>query len=616
MHRIAIILVFMILLSAIPACAQGAPVSFSQGTGASPPAREIWFEDLRDSPEVGDLDKGGAEKVLRAVATALSANEGTAQGELSDLPRTWLADRAPRILFLSASDGRRHARTAIGSGRGLKPALVDALARLRRRGVGKDRARWLKLDVVRRREKRLELLPRGRLDIDRSLEGIAFPRSLGVAFLPDELVSHTILNSEGRFVFRNLIDAILRRGGRPANRLSALGKQPVDAQTFSTWSYFLGDDRFVRLYRGHATGVEISAKVLLESARAAGDYLERAVSSQGKFAYSYLPKTNRVARRYNMVRHAGTIHSMLELYDVTRDGELLDSARRALGYLLDHIKDYAEGERRMAVLVSQGKVKLGGVALAILALAGYVEATGDRGHLEVMSRLGQYVLHSQGGTGKFIDQRYHPSMIARKDFTSEYYPGEAILALMRLHALDPREEWLDGAEKGARYLITVRDAGVPTLELIHDHWLLYGLNELYRQRPVELFLEQVMRIARAITAGQNRDPTHPDWLGSYYEPPRSTPTATRTEGLLAAYALARDHGRREDAKRILESIRLGIGFQLSTQHLPEKVMYLDDPQRTLGGFHRSLTDFEVRIDYVQHNISSLLGYYQLLRGGK
>jgi len=126
-----------------------------------------------------------------------------------------------------------------------------------------------------------------------------------------------------------------------------------------------------------------------------------------------------------------------------------------------------------------------------------------------------------------------------------------------------------------------------------------------------LYLDHALRIARAIVQSQNQDPVYPDWRGSYYRPPRSTPTATRMEGLYAAYQLARDFGDWQEAKTILESIQLGIAFQLQTQFRPESVLYLKDPQRALGGVHRSLTNFEIRIDYVQHNISSLLGLYRL-----
>ncbi len=41
-------------------------------------------------------------------------------------------------------------------------------------------------------------------------------------------------------------------------------------------------------------------------------------------------------------------------------------------------------------------------------------------------------------------------------------------------------------------------------------------------------------------------------------------------------------------------------------------MHFDAPQRALGAFHRSLTNDEIRIDYVQHNISALLGLWRIL----
>ena len=62
----------------------------------------------------------------------------------------------------------------------------------------------------------------------------------------------------------------------------------------------------------------------------------------------------------------------------------------------------------------------------------------------------------------------------------------------------------------------------------------------------------------------------------------------------------------------MAAIRLGVAFQLQTQFRPESVLYVSDPQRALGGFRRSLTNYEIRIDYVQHNISSLLGLYRIL----
>jgi hypothetical protein len=200
-----------------------------------------------------------------------------------------------------------------------------------------------------------------------------------------------------------------------------------------------------------------------------------------------------------------------------------------------------------------------------------------------------------------------------KEFTSRYYPGEAILACLRIQPFDPEGPWLDAAARGARWLIEVRDAGVPTKELTHDHWLLYGLRELLRHRPDELYRGHAERITTAILTSQNlRGLLEPDWCGSWYTPPRSTPTATRSEGLMCAWEIAVDAGDQARADRIKAALGEAIRFQLRTQVRPESALHLKSPWRALGGFRKSLTDYEIRIDYVQHNLSALLGFRRIL----
>jgi len=194
------------------------------------------------------------------------------------------------------------------------------------------------------------------------------------------------------------------------------------------------------------------------------------------------------------------------------------------------------------------------------------------------------------------------------------HPQTVSYRLARLNALDGDDAWLDAAEKGARWLIEVRDAEVPQERLNHDHWLLYALNDLHRKRPKDIYPAHARRIVDAILAMQNLEPDLPDWRGSYYRPRRSTPTATRTEGLCAAWRLERDHGDEARAERILAAIQAGVEFQLQMQFGPESSLYLDDPARVEGGFRKSLTDYSIRIDYVQHNISALLAYRAILDG--
>ncbi len=570
------------------------------------PAFEIWFEDLA-GPLTLEGEEGAA--VVRAAYKTLTAGITT----LAAFPDPWQRDVAPRVVFLSATSGRRRAQVVTGAGRGLRRALEDAVRRLLRAGVNAKEIQWLKIDFVKAVGSTVGILPGAPIAIRRGLEGIAFDRSLGFAVLPEEVVSYRMLDARGRVMRDGVERVTAARGAALDAKILKRVMRPLKARTFRTEGFFFDGKQVVRLFRGHRIREKITAPILFQAAESAGDYLERSVSARGKFAYSYLPWTDQLADKYNLVRHAGTVYSMLELYEVTRDPELLRAADRAVTYLLNYVEPFGSEAEAMSILVSTNKIKLGGVALTAVALAKYIEVADDKKLLPRVQRLARYIQDAQGKNGRFVSQRHYPSGRARVNFESGYYPGEALLALVRLYALDRQEAWLDTAEKGAHYLITIRDRGVPTLKLLHDHWLLYALNELHRFRPKELYLNHAMRIVQAITAGQNRKPAYPDYLGSYYNPPRSTPTATRTEGLLAAYKLATDFGKTREAPRILEAIRLGIGFQLQTQFRAEKTMYFGDPRKPLGGFSRSFADLEIRIDYVQHNISAILGLYALMR---
>jgi|GEM_PF-286241 hypothetical protein len=586
---------------------QSPPISTRQQVTSETENRtsKIRFKDIQNPIAISDTD---GKTLLKAIAESLYQKEETR----IDLPEVFSRDSSPRIVFLSISNGNSPARIYRGAGKGINRAIKNALYRFDRKPGTSRKPLWIKLDIVQ------DVIPIAHqtfqqpLMHDRSLYGIAFAGDSEIAFLPEELVSHTLIDRKGRIRSKK-IDRYLRQRHTIDNAWSNLSvKQRIFR--FTTTGFFAGDERIHRLYRGHRIFNHINGDQLLSAASRGGNYLIRATGPDGRFDYIYYPHTDRVPAKYNLIRHAGTIYAMVELYEITQDQSLLQAIERAMGYLLKQIKTCSLGGETVSCVIEKDYVKLGGNALAAVALAKYTEVTQDRKHVPALLKLGRWIQHAQASTGEFIvqKQRYSDGRII--DIDSQYYPGEALLAMVRIHRLVPRTDWLDTAEKGARFLIRVRDHGVPDTSLTHDHWLLYALNELYRHRPDPLYLAHAFRIAGAILRSQNRNPEYPDWLGSYYKPPRSTPTATRSEGLSAAYRLANDYGSKSEAEKILDAIQLGIAFQLQTQTDPESALYFKNPQRASGGFKRSLTNPEIRIDYVQHNISSLLGLYRILSG--
>ncbi|NJN67298.1 MAG: hypothetical protein HC884_11600 [Chloroflexaceae bacterium] len=578
------------------------------GTGS------VWFDEVRE-PLV--LEADDAQALVRFVAASVLDGGAAGMGgvERFPFPERLQKDRLPRVVFLSLSDGVSPVRVVVGTGAGLSGAVAQALERshalLERERLGPV---WLKVDVVQEVVLQETVPMTQPLRFEPSLHGLAFDRALGVAFLPEELVAHALVDDEQRIrggTMARFLVADPERGRAFASFEQMLQARPggVRRFQFTTQGFFLDghEDLVVPLYRGHRMFGQVSNEDLVQAAVQGGDYLVRSVGTDGRFRYSYEPQTGRVRAQYNILRHAGTVSAMLEVYEMTGDAAVLTAVRRAVGYLVRSVQSCATAAGELPCVVEDGSTKLGGNALAVVALARYVEATGDETVRPLITGLGQWIRANQGADGAFLVHKQSFPDGAVEDFVSEYYPGEALLALVRLSALDGDEHWLDAAEAGSQFLIEGRDGGVADEDLPHDHWLLYALHELYRVRSDPRYLEHARRIAGAIVRSQNHSPVYPDWWGSFYDPPRSTPTATRMEGVCAAALLSRKVGAsREEMERLRAALWAGAAFQLQTQFRPETVMYLSDPQSALGGFHHSLTDFEIRIDYVQHNISSLL----------
>jgi hypothetical protein len=338
----------------------------------------------------------------------------------------------------------------------------------------------------------------------------------------------------------------------------------------------------------------------------AAAYLTRVTLPDGEFIYEYNPVTGESGSDYNMLRHAGSAYSMLQYYQHTNDQATLAKAKLAIEYLLTFVQTMQTREETIAAIVHRDSAKLGGNGLALIALAKYTEVTGDKQYVPVMQQLAAYIAATQDSIGNFTAHTVVWSTQQVTSFRSLYYPGEAILGLLRLNAIDGNERWLDVAEAGARWIIEIRDVQTPDEDLAHDHWMMVALDELYRQRPRETFINHSMRLARVVCAAQIATSSDPAYIGGWYYPPRVNPTSCRTEGLAASWRLARDFGKPELMPAIENAIRLGVTFQMRSQYVGPRLMDLHDANIARGGFPESFLNPNIRIDTVQHNISSFL----------
>ena len=195
-----------------------------------------------------------------------------------------------------------------------------------------------------------------------------------------------------------------------------------------------------------------------------------------------------------------------------------------------------------------------------------------------------------------------------------YYPGEAMLGLARAANLGigVKEGFRAAAHRGADYLIASRQG---RRRLPPDAWLIQALEVLYEDDPKPSYVEHSLAISFAMLTAQFPPDASPLYAGGIGpEPIRSTRTTARVEGLIAAYRLATRAGDVR-APAILAAVKRTVPHLLPMQYDADNSFYIDDPAAVAGGMRGGVDDAEVRIDYVQHHISAMLGLAGLLAPG-
>ena len=328
----------------------------------------------------------------------------------------------------------------------------------------------------------------------------------------------------------------------------------------------------------------ISPAYALATARLGAEKIAQLTTDSGRFKYRYDAKSKVELSGYNVLRHCGAIWSMLDVFTATQDNQLLESATRAVTYLLnEHLQFYRSYLN--VCICEKNTIKLGGNALAALALAKLYAIKKDDILLDTSHQLCRFMLEQRELQGDFVHKRYFKSGKISA-FRSEYYVGEALLALLACYEITGDAQLLNAVVKVESDL-AAKNYGVRE----QSHWMLYALEQLQRFDKSPHIYQHARQIAAEIIS-------NPVYLDSG----RSTPIACRTEGLLAFVRMSPQDASVESLQSAaLQCVRTNLDKQLAFQ--------TKDGAFTRGGGDRR--DQEVRIDYIQHNISAFLHFSQL-----
>ncbi|MCE7792602.1 hypothetical protein K8O68_09245 [Salipaludibacillus sp. CUR1] len=528
------------------------------------------------------------------------------------------------VVFLSVSDNKSRAYVIKGKGSTATEAVTEALEKYLANRPFKFKPKHLKLDILNKvtpiNKERPFSLKDSKIIYNKGVNGLAFDQNFETALSPQEVEAYDVVEKNKlvpdhlRAAFNNQL---------PQSDTDLFNQSELEnVYKFTAESYYTNGSDVEELYRGHRVINTLSKEDLLQAIELTKDnYFQKVVNDKGKFIYTYNPATDVKENKYNILRHAGTAYSMLETYELMPDESLMDNVESALEFLADKVSPVEVNGKSAQVLVERDVNKLGGNALAIVAFAKYTELKKDEKYLPIMQGLAVWIKETQKDNGDFSIHKQIFSTKEITDFRSNFYTGEAILGLVRLYELDRNEEWLDVAEKATEYLVTVPNKGA-TLETVHhDHWLLYGINAIYKYRPRDIFLDHAKLMAESIVSSQFLGEDYEEeWQGGLPpqegKTPKSVPVACKTEGITNVYQLAKLTGDDELSEKIKETVKQTVKFELQMQLTPEKVMYFEKKKLCLGAFHNKFRAIELRNDFTQHNISSCIALVKILDSQK
>jgi len=368
-----------------------------------------------------------------------------------------------------------------------------------------------------------------------------------------------------------------------------------------------------RMVRHSIDPGEITPKLLRQRCDLGGDYLAAHVGRRDKYDYAWRARTGSKGKGYNLLRHAGTTYSLFQLYNHTGQENHYEAGQKALKWLKRQ-RRFGHDDPTRCFEVRGEKVKLGGAGLTLLALVEQAKAKPDEADWEWMHCLANHIVAETDEQGYMASFFTDGDIYKWSDHRSIYYPGEALLGLVRLYEIDPDPRWQECAVRGTDFLVHERWHALGLeLQVPPDCWLIQSLEVLHRQVPDPAYAEYAFRIGRKLTGPQLvSDRVPADLLGGRVSGslPHVVSTGSRGEGMSAAAKLERRV--RPGENFYLERLRLNSHYALRNQYTEPILFGLARPETSLGGFRDSPIKPEVRIDGVQHNLSGLLGLLDLL----
>ena len=349
-----------------------------------------------------------------------------------------------------------------------------------------------------------------------------------------------------------------------------------------------------------------------EAAEQAGECLLRQLRKDGRFNYQYAALHDRHwgTSDASLPRHAGTIYGLAQLYAHTGDHRFSRAATRAAQWIERHALGRCGSHR---CITQKPQAKLGSSALTLIALLEYQHLTKSKRFAKTAMALAEFVLAMQRPGGDFHHVFDRERAVVNLEPTSMFASEQAALGLLLAHEVFGEERFLTASERAMDYLTGPKyDYFLGWFSYGADHWTCIAAERAWPRLKARRYLDFCKGYA-AFVGRLQFDDRQPAFEGHYgftaLMVPQAPATAGFTEAIVATFLLSKHHGQPDEAVRTqataaLEALR-------RDQLRPDNSYLARNPRRARGGIRRSLVQHDIRIDFLQHSISALIGGAQL-----
>jgi len=517
------------------------------------------------------------------------------------------------VVFLSICDAKSRAVVVKGRGETVYEAWHNAeqAADAMIENSGYD-VKWVKADIVncaksmKTIELNKELIKLHYRYFFR--EGIALKSDFDVAFIEAEINANKLINyyTEKEIINKALDQETEALSHDRINKYQiARGEKVIESIpekiiSFSTMGFFC-DDRLevhelfdVGPDCGRRIIEQVDTKIVSPIIESAYDYLANMIMPNGEFVYGYYPIYHNEIDNYNILRHAGSVWSLIKLYNGKNDAGLLRKIDSAIEYLTSRFVIYRDDNTAYVVERKSSELKLGGNALTVLMLTEYMECFDTDKYMKLLKALSNGILEMQNRkTGEFFHIWSYPSFEPLEEFRTIYYDGEATYALIRAYALTGYDKYLNGAKQAIDNFIK------KDYTRFRDHWVSYALNEITKYIPDVQYFEFA---AKNVEKNLKRIHTMARSAQTSFE---LLTVAWQTLMRAQEKEISSKYLRKLDKQALAKTIYYRAQHLLNGYFFPEYAMYMKYPNKVVGAFFVREDNFKIRIDEIQHYI---LGY--------